>query len=645
MIDIKIEDITLADVFGQNGYIAQRKEGYEVRDQQFRVAEVTEQAIKEERMAIIEAGTGVGKSFALVVPAVLSGKRCVISTETNTLLDQYIEKDLPFLQSVLPVGFKYAKAKGKSNYACKMKIDEFNMGSGLISMFADSDEVNSLAQWATTTRIGDRSEPRFGFSNESWNVVGCDEMCPRRQCGYYGEGAKGETECFAYQARKDFLEADVVVTNHTLMLINADLGGDVVLGQHPILIVDEAHTLAEQAQKTIGFELKQKSISSFCKYCVSVTRKAGMHLTDVFESDEIIDAERWFFEQFRRLTKQQMPFRDIPALIIGEAKKASEPVIRLIEILRASLNSVMPNNDEDQQLLEELDDRALDHIKNIRGLFEPEENWLPFCELSGDPEERRVELHYKPVDVAPILLRKIYNQRKTTVLASATMSVAGRFNFPISELGLINPITLMVGSPFDYAKQCTGYYPCKLPDPSSPAYHTALADEVTKILAHTSGRAFVLFTSYRDLQAVYELVSPHLRYAVKRQGDLPRPALVEWFKKDIHSVLFGTRSFFTGVDIPGDALSCVILAKAPFRPPDEPLFRAKCDLIKARGGNDFIEYALPLMVNDLRQAFGRLIRNKTDIGFWAFLDSRAINKPYFRQIIGSLPTMKVKVEL
>lgn len=642
----EIRDITLNDVFGADGFIAQHKPGYEVRQPQIQVAELAEAAIREQKNAIIEAGTGTGKSFALAVPAVLSGKRAVISTETNTLLDQYINNDLPFLQRILPKEFKFAKAKGKSNYVCKMKRDEYEQ-QGLLSIYADHEEVSKLVDWSYDSNSGDRSEPRFGFSDSSWQAIGCNELCPRKQCPYYIDGAKGETECFAYKARKAFLQADVIVTNHTLMLLNAQIGGDAVLGDHSVLIVDEAHTLAEQAQKTFGFEIKQRTFSSFCKYAARLCHEAKLPIDKMFNASDMEQPEKWFFEQFRRLTKQQMTFKDIPALILGEMEKASLDVIKVLEILRAALNSVMPNSDEDEKLLRDLDGRAVDHIKSLKGLFNPDENWLPFCELSSalDPSERTVTLHYKPVDVAPLLQDTVYDWRQSTILASATMSVSGRFDFPIRDLGLEEPLCLQVESPFDYPKQCTALYPTRLPDPQSPEYHTAVAEMVTQILTHTHGRAFVLFTSYRDLQKVYELVSPRLRYEMMKQGDLPKPAMIERFKSDVHSVLFATRSFFTGVDIPGEALSCVILVKAPFRPPDEPLFRAKCELVKARGGNDFMEVALPLMVNDLRQAFGRLIRSKSDTGMFAFLDSRAINKPYFRHVLNSLPTMKVRTEL
>lgn len=640
-IDTQPCTLTLHDVFGPDGYIAINKPGYEVRQPQIEVAELTARAIAEQRNALIEAGTGTGKSFALVTPAVLSGKRVVVSTETNTLLDQYINIDLPFLQRILPKPFRFAKAKGRGNYVCRKRLDEY-VGQPLLSAWADDGEVDQLVAWAADTYSGDRSEPTFRFSDASWQTIGADELCSKRGCRYYGEGPKGDTSCFACKARRDFLQADIVVTNHTLCLLNAQIGGDAVLGEHQVCIFDEAHTLAEQAQKTFGYEIKQKTLSNWTKYAARLCKQSDLVL-DGYNATDIEPDEKLFFEQFRRLTKQQTCFEDIPDLIRGEMRKASEKLLRWLDLLRSALNSVMPGTDEDRQLLDELDSRTREHMKSLRGLFDPEANWLPFAEVTQDAhlDDRRVSLHYKPVDVAPLLRRDVYDWRQSTILASATLAIAGSMDFIQRDLGIEDPLCMQVESPFDYVEQCSAYFPTHMPDPSMPDYHTAMADEVTNILTHTNGRAFVLFTSVRDLNRVYDLVSPRLRFNMLKQGDFTKPETIKQFKADVHSVLFATRSFFTGVDIPGEALSCVILSKVPFRPPDEPLFRAKCGLIKARGGSDFREYALPLAVNDTRQAFGRLIRSKLDTGLFCLLDSRAINKPYFSVIARSLPNMRV----
>lgn len=637
----QVEQITIDDIFKLGGFIDTNKPGYELRQSQIDVARLAERAIAENRNAVIEAGTGTGKSFALVAPAVLSGKRTVITTETNTLLDQYILKDLPFLKSILPVEFSFAKAKGKGNYVCRKKIDDY-IGTPMLEAYCDHAEVRELIRWAAETASGDKSEPTFKFSEPSWQVIGCDELCAKKQCPYYKGGVKGHSECFAYRARKAFLEADIVVTNHTLCLLNASIGGDVILGAHQVLIVDEAHTLAEQAQSTFGVELRQRSISRFVKHALKVLTSNEMKLKGEIDPERIESLERAFFDNFRELTKSQMPFDSIPSGIVESAYYAAKPLRKELDGLRKELNSIPKLSEEDEQILGELDGKAIEHINSLKNMFDPHDNWLSFAEITQRGDDRQVTIHYKPVDVAPILKQTIFDWRQSTILASATMTVGGRFDFALNETGIPEPLTLQVESPFNYAEQCTAHFPTYLPDQSSPEYHTRLAEEIERILVHTSGRAFVLFTSYRDLQRVYDLMSSRLKYTIYRQGDYTKPVLIERFREDVHSVLFATRSFFTGVDIPGEALSCVILTKMPFRVPDEPLFAAKCKLIKARGGNDFAEYSLPLAINDLRQAFGRLIRSKSDTGVFAFLDSRAINKPYFRVVERSLPTMKVK---
>lgn len=540
-LDAEAPEITIEDIFAADGLIARYKPGYEMRPEQVDVAELAQRAINEKRDAIIEAGTGIGKSFALVVPAVLSGKRTVISTETIVLQSQYIDKDLPFLQSILPKPFRFAVAKGKSNYVCRTKVDEY-LGQPLLGMFADPGEVSNLVDWSQETKTGDKAEPDFTFSDASWQTVGADEFCARKQCRYYVDGCKGYTDCFAHKARREFLNADIAVTNHTLLLLNAEIGGDVILGGHEVCIVDEAHTLAEQAQKTLGFEIKQKTFSGFAKYAAKVCKGAGLNLAEYFDATTLEEPERQFFERFRRLAKDQMTFAQIPDLLRREMQTASEPVLRALDLLRSSLNSIMPNSDEDQELLNQLDDRAREHAGALKGLFDPKDNWLPFVELQtpqgGSIDDRRVTLNYKPVDVAGILRHKLYDERQSTILASATLTVEKRFTFPIRELGLEDPLTLQVDSPFDYAAQCQAYYPTHLPLPQHPEYHTQLADEITSLLVHTQGRAFVLFTAYRDLKAVYELVSRRLTFTAMRQGDMPKAGI----RKDLEEFIRGHKA-------------------------------------------------------------------------------------------------------
>jgi ATP-dependent DNA helicase DinG len=301
---------------------------------------------------------------------------------------------------------------------------------------------------------------------------------------------------------------------------------------------------------------------------------------------------------------------------------------------------------EEKQILQKIDKRMRQHIEGLRCFFEPEENHVSYVEIEEDHQryERKVILNYKPIDVAPILSYYLFSRIPTSIFSSATLAINHSFNFQEREMGLKpqDTLTLIVGSPFDYVRQCEAYFPLHIPDPKHPTYHTALATEVEKILCYTEGRAFVLFTSYRDLNRVYELVSPRLKYTSLRQGEMPKQLLLEKFKEGENTVLFATSSFWSGIDIKGEALSCVIIAKMPFSVPTEPLFAAKCKQIKAEGGNDFIEYALPLAISTLRQGFGRLIRSKTDTGFFALLDSRALKARYSRYILNSLPNMRIK---
>lgn len=646
MTTITDNSLDLGDIFGADGLIARRfGQGYEERREQVDVARTAIDAIGQQRDALIEAGTGTGKSYALIAAAVKSGKRCVISTETNTLLAQYKDKDLPFLSAILPSPIKYAEAKGRGNYVCLRKVSELELAP-MLPDFADEVEVALLIRWAHETTTGDRSEPRFAFREASWQAVGAEEHCSKRQCPFYKEGVKGHSECFACKARKAFLDAQIVVTNHKLLLINAEVGHDIILGPHEVVIVDEAHSLAEIAQDTFGHEIKQRTLSSFARYVHATCRRAGMACKGTTADIEL--HERALMDVFRGVPKQAATFAELPPALIEMAQKAVVPLIDDVNQLRDELNSKLPQTEEDRLLLEQLDNRAKDHVQALIDMFdggEADPNWLGYVEVSQNGRSPYITLHFKPIDVAPLLREKLYSGRCSTIMASATLTVSESFSFAQSELGLSGPLTLRVDSPFDYAGNVAGYFPVHIPNPNAPDYHTVLADEITKVLVSTRGRALILFTSVLDMRRVHSLVSPRLKYDMMMQGDLPKPELIRQMKEDVHSCLFATRSFFTGVDIPGEALSCVILAKAPFRPPSEPLFAAKCQAIKARGGNDFAHYALPLMIWDLRQAFGRLVRNKTDRGAFVFLDSRAIKARYWPMIMRSLPPIRVRREL
>ena len=621
---------------------------FELRPEQLKCAQLVWQAIQKQKNALIEAGTGCGKSFALLIPAILSGKRIIVSTETNALLDQYFFKDLPFLQKIMPPTyenkvFTFARAKGRNNYICKRRIDEYHESLALPE-WVDHEDVERLIKWQRNSETGDKADVDFSFQKEAWNELCAEAECEGKKCVYYKKG-----QCFVYAAKAKVENADVVATNHTLYALNLFIGSDILLGSHEVYIADEGHTLAQRMRETFGYEFKEKTISKSIQLALKTLEKADLPMS--YDLDEIYDFEKRLFAEFKGLTQRQMVLEDIPPQLRQAAQTYAKKIIVEIEKFRSELNTRRSIflDEEGQKILQRLDLRMRRHIEGLKSFFEPEENYVSHVDIEEDHQrqERKITLNSKVIDVAPILNYHLFERMPTSIFSSATLAVNKSFDFQYRELGLDRQETLplMVGSSFDYVHQCEAYYPLHIPDPKHPAYHTALATEIEKILCHTEGRAFVLFTSYRDLNRVYELVSPRLKYTSYRQGDMPKQLLLEKFREDENTVLFATSSFWSGIDIKGEALSCVIIAKMPFSVPTEPLFAAKCKQIKAEGGNDFMEYALPIAISTLRQEFGRLIRAKTDTGFFAFLDSRALKARYSRYILSSLPNMRVRKRL
>lgn len=640
--------------FEPGGVIASVKPGFAPRPGQDELAALILSAAQEHGAHLIaEAPTGFGKSYAVLVPAIIRAvqekKRIVISTETIALQDQYANIDLPLLHKAckaIGINFTYAVAKGRGNYICRMKLDEELGGE-------KTQEVSALQRWAALQQIpqhsGDIASVPFEMNAADWRKVGADEDCERKACPFYGEGAKGHSDCFVYTAQRSYKEAQIIVTNHTLFLMDAQLDGG-LLGAHDMVIVDEAHTIPEQAQKCWGMEFRPRTVSRTLRLANKMLRRVGINHFEHGFLEPFEELEDMVFAPFAPLVAKGGSYylKNIRDSIISASKEAARELADKLAMENKLLKD-FTTEEGSNHVLDSARDKIGKLISGLRRIYgdeldeEHRDNWIAFLEVQRHAKGYKYGvLHLKPIDVAPLIKSLILDTVPNVVFMSATMKINNSFYFMRRELGLSKEaLEFTGGSPFDYRDRVEGYFPTDLPDADDDDYIPRLAKRIKTIINRRKGRALVLFTSNMTMEKVYDLVEDKVEYDCYMQGQASKARLIEMFKENIGSCLFATRSFFTGVDIPGEACSIVILTKAPFRVPTDPLFKAKCEKIKDRGGDDFNGYSMPLMLMDVKQAFGRLIRSVDDRGLFCFLDSRANRKSYGAKIRQSLPKIKI----
>ena len=621
-----------AGALGPDGPFAREVEGFAPRAVQQEMADAVERAIAEGGELVVEAGTGTGKTFAYLVPALLSGKRVIVSTGTKTLQDQLFHRDLPRVREVLGARLKTALLKGRANYLCWYRMDQ-TVKEGTLPNRADVALLSRVRAWAARTASGDIGEVE-GVPEDAglWpRVTSTAENCLGAECPFFDD-------CFVVRARRAAQEADVVVVNHHLLF--ADLAikregfGEILPGAHAF-VLDEAHQIPELAgqffsQSVSGRQLSEMEADALREAATASGAKAALEELGRNVERGVKDL---------RLAMERLPRRGA-----WDKVREGEDVARWLGVLRAALaklSEVLGGMAERSEGLSACAARAVDLEVRLERLCKaPEPGWVHWYEAS----ERGFVLSATPLDVAGPLKDFREQSRAAWIFTSATLSVAGRFEHFTQQMGLEHPHTLSLPSPFDYERHALCYLPRGLPDPKASDYTDRVVAAVRPVLAASRGRAFLLFTSHRALKRAAELLVD-LPFQLFVQGTRPRATLLDEFRASGNGVLLGAASFWEGVDVRGDALSVVVIDKLPFAAPDDPVLEARLSAIREGGGNPFAEVQIPAAAIVLKQGAGRLIRDVDDRGVLMLCDPRLLGSNYGRLFLACLPTMPITRDL
>jgi ATP-dependent DNA helicase DinG len=623
--------------FGETGAIAQAmRNAYEYRPQQSKMAAAVEKALEDATHLIVEAGTGVGKSLAYLVPLVLRAReenqRAVVATYTKALQQQLVEKDLPFLMSVLG-DFRFALCVGGENYLRLRRFDHLRIGN--LYEQNEIEPLNRLFTWSAMTRTGLRSEldnePPAGLWGKACRQA---DLCFGKDCSYY-------KDCFYLKAKSIEQQAHILVANHHLFFADMATGGN-VLPQYQAVVFDEAHQVEDVATDYLGVEVTNFAVRYLLDMLLSQRTRRGLltRLTVQDADTQIVHgmvdglrviSDNFFFNLHPLLAEQptlRIRRRDIvPDILSGPLMELQDALLEL-----------KAETQEEELEIKALATRALAFANAVRvNLEQSAENFVYWAQR----ENMRYRLVASPIDVAETLRENLFGKTDTVVLTSATLSAADTFTYIKTRLGLDAPREVLLDSPFDFENQALMYIAPGLNDQQASGYQEKFDAELRTVLSVTKGRTLVLFTSYGQLRKSTETLRkemPELGFLC--QGEMPPYRLIEQFKGIPNAVLMGTASFWQGIDIPGDALQCVVIAKLPFAVPDEPIIEARLERLT----NPFFDYQVPQAALLFRQGFGRLIRSKTDRGAVAVLDTRIMTKGYGKWFLRSVPKCRITDE-
>ncbi len=620
-------------VFGPRGALAAAIPDYEERPGQRKMAQAVADAIRTGDILLAEAGTGIGKTLAYLVPALLSGKKTVVSTGTKTLQDQLFLKDIPLLVRTLPFTFTASLMKGRSNYLCVRSLRR------VLAERHTRPERQALAKiqrWSAESTRGDRAELDFlADSDALWDEIAAwSETC-------VGSACQDFDRCFLTRMRQDAAAADLVIVNHHLLMADAALRDGGMFHLIPpaaLLILDEAHLLEDIATEFFGSEISSARIERLVADTYREWTSIGgqdpslaSHVRHVAEA-----CARFFGMLPIPAGTQRLRPEALEGVPTNAGRQLHEGLVLLHDLIAA-----LPGKPEG---LLGCARRAQECAATLHAFLQPPDPSGPPVVRWTDRRSRSIHLRTSPLDVADEFRRTILESAEAVVLTSATLTAGAGFDFVRNRLGIERAREIRAASPFDYREQTILYIPRHLPDPRHPAFLDEAADEVRAILTISRGRALVLFTSVEAMEVTYRLVQHTLPFPIMMQGEAPRTELLDRFRRDVASVLFATRSFWQGVDVVGEALSCLIIHKLPFGYPGEPVLQARLEYLAARGEDPFWSYQVPTAIIALRQGLGRLIRSQLDRGALCILDGRLQSRSYGRAFLDSLPPCPVTEE-
>jgi ATP-dependent DNA helicase DinG len=629
--------VEMADVFGPGGLLERSMiGGYEHRPAQLEMAEAVHDAFQKHHHAIVEAGTGTGKTLAYLLPAICSGRRVVISTATKSLQEQLYQKDVPFLQKHFAPNLKVAVMKGRGNFLCRAKLHAM-ADSPMLKGMEELDQFRQIRDWAKLTETGDRAELTFlADDSDLWARFDARrETCTGQKCADFNE-------CFVTAMHARAKEAHLIIVNHHLFFADLALKQDdfgSILPEYSAVVFDEAHEIEDVASDYFGRQVSNYRFEELARDSDQALRLLKLGTPSLLRrTQRIRERTRTFFEAFPP-REGRFPFsRQEREAFLEQNREAYQALMDGMKGLETEFAAVTQKPEE----LTRLARRSFELRQETGFLFESnEKNFVYWFERRN----KGVFLAATPIDVSQILRERMFEQFDTVVLTSATLTVGGRFDYIKQRLGLDHVKERTLPPEFHYGEQALLYLPPRMPDVRDGGFQAKAAEEILRLLELSEGRAFCLFTSYSQMRDLYERVNARSAFPLLLQGTAPRSVLLERFKTTPNAVLFATASFWQGVDVPGEQLSCVIVDRLPFAVPSDPVVAARVNALNEEGRNAFAEYQVPQAVLSLKQGFGRLIRSKTDRGVLSILDNRIQRMAYGKIFIESLPKYAKTQEL